>query len=273
MNGSQDHSLANIFTLIQEGNSPHTVHIPDNWLQGRTAFGGLTAALGVNAMMRQNPSGAPLKSLLVSFVGPLGAGAATIDTKILRRGKSVTQIVADVKTGTQTAAHIVGTFGTGRNTSQQHVPAYSHADQNRLDFPPMDTAALAQADIIPAFLANFDIHWNGKGIPQSGTKDAHLGKWVQLKENMRDYMAERLVMLADVPPPLMMSHYTDPIMASSLTWSLEFLQPPADIVGDWHYLDYRLEAAAEGYSVQSGLIFDESGTLVAMSRQNMVYFE
>ena len=71
----------------------------------------------------------------------------------------------------------------------------------------------------------------------------------------------------------MMLHYKVPIMGSTLTWSLEFVQNPERVATTWFYLDYHLDAAADGYSQQSGTIYDESGAVVALSRQCMVYFE
>jgi acyl-CoA thioesterase len=62
------------------------------------------------------------------------------------------------------------------------------------------------------------------------------------------------------------------VPASSLTWSLEFVEPPEKITGEWFYLEFVVEAAADGYTQQSGKIYDELGRLVALTRQCMVYF-
>ncbi len=90
---------------------------------------------------------------------------------------------------------------------------------------------------------------------------------------MAKYPEVGIITLADLPPPLMLSHFKSQIMVSSLSWSLEFVCPPETIKSEWFYLDYTLEAAADGYSQQDGRIFTEDGTLVAISRQCMVYFE
>jgi len=57
-----------------------------------------------------------------------------------------------------------------------------------------------------------------------------------------------------------------------LTWSLEFVVPPESVKSDWLYLEFTVEAAADGYTQQSGKVFDETGQLCALSRQCMVYF-
>ncbi|MFN3164056.1 MAG: hypothetical protein ACE37N_11390 [Pseudohongiellaceae bacterium] len=50
------------------------------------------------------------------------------------------------------------------------------------------------------------------------------------------------------------------------------MQPAERIASDWFYLQFTAEAAAEGYTQQSGRIYSESGELCALSRQCMVYF-
>ncbi|MGD9799873.1 MAG: acyl-CoA thioesterase domain-containing protein, partial [Parvularculaceae bacterium] len=44
--------------------------VADNWLQGRTVYGGMTAALCLEAAQRAVPGLPPLRSAQVSFIGP-----------------------------------------------------------------------------------------------------------------------------------------------------------------------------------------------------------
>jgi len=37
-------------------------------------------------------------------------------------------------------------------------------------------------------------------------------------------------------------------------------------------MEFEVDAAADGYTQQSGKIYDESGRLIALTRQCMVYF-
>ena len=55
-------------------------HIGPDWMQGRTAYGGITAALTLDAVMRDHPGDAPLRSTQISFVGPVG-GECVVDRK------------------------------------------------------------------------------------------------------------------------------------------------------------------------------------------------
>lgn len=110
-------------------------------------------------------------------------------------------------------------------------------------------------------------------LPFSGNTDRHLNIWARHRQDPVSFPVEKLVAIADVPPPVVLSWFeTPPVPASSLTWALEFVKPPAEIHSEWFYLDYEMEAAADGYSQQSGRIYSEDGELCALSRQCMVYF-
>ncbi len=51
--------------------NPQAVTVPASWGQGRAGFGGLAAALVYEVMRAQVPEGRPLRSLAITFVGPL----------------------------------------------------------------------------------------------------------------------------------------------------------------------------------------------------------
>ena len=50
--------------------SAHEVKLTDDWLQGRTAYGGLTTALCLESALQKHPQLPPIRSAQVSFVGP-----------------------------------------------------------------------------------------------------------------------------------------------------------------------------------------------------------
>lgn len=245
-----------------------TVKIGSEWLNGRAAYGGLVASLAVAGMSKIMPEQKQIRSLLVNFVGLVPSERVTIEPTILRAGKSVTQAVCDVVLDGSILAHTSAAFGVDR----KGIAAPSNAAFNPAA---RDTVPLLKEGVpfLPGFLKNFDIHWTGGGIPLSGTKDRMLSLWARPKEDMSSHPAARVIAVADLPPPVMMSHYTKPVNVCSLSWALEFVCAPEDIETDWFYLEYTLEAASGGYTQQSGRIFDEHGNLCAISRQTMLYFE
>ena len=70
--------------------------IPEDWHQGRTAYGGLSTALALTAAVKAGGDGLPpLRSAMVSFVGPL-FGPVEVGARVLRRGKNATWISGEV---------------------------------------------------------------------------------------------------------------------------------------------------------------------------------
>lgn len=259
-------SISQLIDEMQE-NPDAPLVIGDGWAQGRAVYGGLAAAIGLAAMEKLS-EGKPLRSLLTNFVGPMSTTGVTFDAEVLREGKSVTQ--TSVRASDETGPVLVCSAAFGAARPGLEVPAEVPFEAvSRDSVPRLDSVALK----LPGFLQRFDIHWSGGGIPTTGSKERSCGMWVRNAEDLDAHPAVKVVALADIPPPVIMCHYTERVMASSVSWSLEFVVPPEDIKSDWFYLHYELVAAAGGYTQQNGNIFDENGRLVALSRQCMVYFE
>jgi acyl-CoA thioesterase len=262
----QERTLPEILGELNGKNAPAT--LTPSWMQGRAAFGGIAAALAVRGMNLEVGPGKSLRSLMVSFVAPAPAGQVTVAAELVRSGKSVTQASSHLLADGIVCTQAMAAYGEGRETKSV-APKTAFRGEPRESVPAIDIST----GVFPAFLAHFDVHWTGGGIPGTNQKALRSGQWVRHKADMSAYPIEKLVAVADIPPPVMMSHYDRFIRASSLSWSLEFVMAPETVDSDWFYLDYTLEAAADGYSQQSGQIFTEDGRLVALSRQCMVYFE
>jgi len=238
------------------------------WMQGRAAFGGLGAAMAAKGMRTLLAEEKPMRSLMVSFVGPIPAEDVTVRSELLREGKNVTQATVRIMAGDAVCLQAAAAFGDARNTKSAAPTAEFNAEPR--DSVPSVEAVRAP---VPPFISNFDVHWTGGGIPMSNTGARRLGQWVRNKTDMSAFPLEKIVAIADIPPPIILAHYDQRVLASSLSWSLEFVRPAHEVKSDWFYLDYDLDAAAGGYCQQSGRIFTEDGDLVALSRQCMTYFE
>lgn len=90
-------SIAHLLAALdpQSGDTSWRGTIPDDWPQGRTAYGGLSAAIALHCAMRSDVALPPLRSAQVSFIGPL-AGPILVTAQRLRRGKNAVFIQADI---------------------------------------------------------------------------------------------------------------------------------------------------------------------------------
>ncbi len=250
------------------GTAGGSVQIPAGWAQGRAVYGGLVAAIAADAMANLLSAPRPIRSFLGNFVAPAPEGDLAIKTEILREGRAVVQTRADILSGDQVCFTASAAFGDDR-------PGVEMVPDKAVHMPARDSVPSMQKDLrpLPGFLDNFDIRWTGGGVPMSGSKDRRTSMWVRHRSDMNAFPIAKIISIADMPPPVILSHYDQPARASTMSWSIEFIVSPEQVQGDWFYLDFALDAAAGGYSQQSGSIYSESGALIALSRQCMVYFE
>ncbi len=263
----QDSNLEDILANLENSDSNST-RFSENWSQGRSAFGGLSAAFAVTAMRKKLAQPRTIRSLMVSFIAPVAPGEVSVEAKILRQGKNVTQCSASVISGGQIALQAMAAFGSSR-------AAFKPATAGNKELPNRDNGIFFadNAKRLPHFLQYFEGCWIDGGIPFSGNYKPFMNMWVRHTQDVSRFPIEKLVAIADIPPPVLLSHFEKPpVPASSLTWSLEFVVAPEELTGEWFYLEFEVEAAADGYTQQSGRIYDEVGRLVALTRQCMVYF-
>lgn len=263
----QDINLEDILGGIENSDSNST-HFSENWSQGRAAFGGLSASFAVTAMRKQMKSPQTIRSLMVSFIAPIAAGEVSVEARVLREGKNVTQCSASVLSEGNIGLQAMAAFGNSREAFNPEAAAKKQLPDRASGLSFSDNARR-----LPHFLQYFDGCWIDGGIPFSGNYKPFLNMWVRHKQDLSRFPIEKIVAIADIPPPVLLSHFEKPpVPASSLSWSLEFVEAPETIAGEWFYLEFEVEAAANGYTQQSGRIYDELGRLVALTRQCMVYF-
>jgi len=245
--------------------------VPDDWLQGRTSFGGLVSVFAAQAMRDVADTGWPdtvhLRALQTNFIAPVESGALSVRVQVLREGKNVRQVQALVRQRDETVALMVGVFGSDRATSvppllpRRPEPAKAPDDIGRAPFVPGRR---------PAFTAHFDMRWSDGAPPFSGGSGEHASIHVRLADaDAADIHPELMtVLMADVSPTPVLTQFTTPTPASSVSWALE-LRPLAseEALGGWWRADNRAVAASGGYVNQQGMLWAPSGALAALAYQ------
>src|SRR3569623_3773743 len=97
-----------LLAAVQRTDAGWTSTVSDDWLQGRTLYGGLSAALCLNAALGAFEGLPPLRSALVTFIGP-ATGAVTATPSLLRQGKSAAYVGVDLTGDAGLAARAVFT--------------------------------------------------------------------------------------------------------------------------------------------------------------------
>jgi acyl-CoA thioesterase len=239
-----------------------TLDVPGDWAQGRSIFGGLQAAFAVQAMRRHVPA-TPLRTLQVTFIGPI-SGRMRAEATVLRTGSSATHVEAKILGDGGLAAIVIGVFGKPR-TSLVEISMKQPAIErtHSMTMPYIE-------GVVPAFIQHFEGTWLQGALPFSGGKDTHHVIEIGMRD---DGPASELhaIALADFIPPLALTFLRVPAPGSSVTWMLELLTDRFDDVRNWR-IDADLMAARDGYSHQSLVLWGPDGRAIALGRQTMMVF-
>ncbi|HEX5793939.1 MAG TPA: thioesterase family protein [Rheinheimera sp.] len=244
------------------------ITVPEQWGQGRAVFGGLAAALAMAHLLPVIPAGMPLRSVSVSFVAPLNAGAAAVKRRILRQGKSVIQAAAEIEQNGQVALVLLASFGAARTS------AYSLAAAPAPQWPQGDALVLPKQGPAPEFTYHFDYRIVHGTLPFAGSTQHSLGGDIRMagSESQQAGILE-LLALVDAWPPVSLTLLNQPAPASSLTWTIEFITHDLPFANtDWWRYFAEIEYGADGYHHIAAKLWQPDGKLAAISRQTVTLF-
>ena len=260
--------LVDILAKMHPDGSGLTERIPDSWLQGRTAFGGLSAALLLEAVRRQHSNLRPLRSGLINFTAPFG-GKPAFTSRVLRHGRNISAIAADARDGDKVLCRATFVFGADIPGAETHegkaLPAPKPVECPDLFGP-------GKAFTPPRFIRNFEIRRIDGTLPFSGVKRGHLRVWARHRAQAAHSGTVPLLCLADILPPAAMIPMTRPAINSSVNWICNFLRTNSGTGNGWHQVETALSADHNGYSSQTMRVWDMEGRLVLDGMQSVVIF-
>ena len=264
-------SFTEIITPTAQSADSLTFTISEDWLQGRSSFGGLQAAFALAAMRQLTGVTAPLRVLQTTFIAPVGGGDVVVTARTLRAGKSVTHVEARLLQGDDTACLVVGIFGAARESAIQVPMAVRDAPNGPDGLRDLPFAK----GIAPNFTQHFQCRWAAGGWPYSGTIEPFTRIWLKHKAATGSTLFDAeiaFVALADAVPSPALSMMKVPKSSSSLTWSLELLRDtPPQGDGFWR-IDSDIHQARDGYVAQTAIVVAPDNQPVALSRQAVVVF-
>ena len=266
-------NIDELFQHIQlnaDTNNVQFPSIPKTWSQGRTVFGGLSASLALLAIRQLVGDERVLRSISVNFVGPIAAESEfTITPSLLREGRNVTHATATITQGDKICVVCNACFGSGRE-SRIKVANQVHNDMvhpKKANFIPQIPK------VVPKFLRHFDLSIE-KGMPFTGSKNKQVEGWMRFKEAPREISDAHIIAMIDAWPPTLLQMLRLPAPASTVTWEVEFIHPIKSLQPTG-WLAYKADTrqAADGYGHTEANIWNDSGELVALSRQVVGIFD
>ncbi len=248
----------------------NSVTLPKGWAQGRAGYGGLVAALIYEGMRTEVGEGRPVRSLAITFVGPVAPDVPMqIEARVLRQGRAVTQMLGMAMQNGEVMCVMQGSFGGSRESSVQ-INAEPAAEMTSIE----ESFEMPFVEgMNPTFVKHFKVRWALGDLPCTSSKKREIGGWMSFAEDQGEIHEAHILALVDVWPPAVLSNLSERAPASSLTWTIEFIQPQPKL-SNTGWLKYRaeIEYARDGYGHISAMTWTENGELLAISRQTVAVF-
>jgi acyl-CoA thioesterase len=243
------------------------VTIPDDWLQGRTAYGGLSAALCVEAARRAVPNLPPLRSAQFTLIGP-ASGPLTMTPSVLRRGKSAVFVGVDLTGEAGLAARAVLSFGVARPSAIAYenlpMPAVKRIADSEPFFPGERSPI--------SFQQHFESRLAGGTRPVTPGSTPEYLVWFRHRDEGAHAGLVPLIALADAPPPAIMAMFPQFAPISTMTWTMDVLTDEPRTTDGWWLIRSAAETSHQGYSTQAMMVWNADGAPVIAHRQNVAIF-
>lgn len=244
--------------------------IPEDWLQGRGAFGGLLAAAIVDGMQRRiNEPARWLRSLTVHFAAPAAVGPAVLSVEVAREGAWVTQLTATIRQAGQIVTTASASFARDRASTMAIEDAVAP-----VAVPLAQAVVTPHGPQFPVFAQHYVYRFACGGFPYAGQQPARLGGWIRLREDVGPD-AVMLTALLDAWPPAAVVAMEKPVAAATIDWTVHFLRPlpPGASASDWYHFEAHTPFAQDGYAEEYGVLLAQDGkTVLARTRQLVVVF-
>nr|WP_295666551.1 thioesterase family protein [Sphingomonas sp.] len=254
-------SLVDILAAATPTDTGFAASIPSNWLQGRTAYGGLSSALALHAAQACEPDLPPLRSAQVSFIGPL-AGEVTVTATKLRRGRNAAFIQSDITSEAGLGYRATFVFMANQD-SRVDLDTASPAAQT----PPAPGTKLYVGP--PEFFTgNFEF-FDYKNEPGAAT----WLRWARLRDRSPLHPMVEIIAIGDALPPAAFKLFgKEFVPLSSLTWLVNLLTPTPATTDGWWLLAAESQFARNGSSSQTMAIWNADGVKIAEGMQSVAIF-
>jgi acyl-CoA thioesterase len=250
------------------GTAPDTysAHIPEDWMQGRTAYGGISAAVALHAANMAHPTEKPLRSAQISFVGPVG-GDCSVTTKLVRESKSSQFVTVDVSGDAGLGTHALFTFS---------APRTSHLDHDQIQMPdvpaPDRLEPIPPHPMRPLFTQHFDMRPSTGPNLIMGQDTADILTWVRYNDEPACNPIVALLALGDALPPAALKLMRQFGPVSSMNWTVQMLCDAPATDNGWWLLQSTTSYARNGFSAQNMVIWNSAGAAIATGCQAVAVY-
>jgi acyl-CoA thioesterase len=257
-------TIASLIEPVTGTTGPVRLAEAQNWMQGRTLYGGASTLVAYTMAIRAFPGLPLLRAGQIAFVAPVGE-QIELSAQIIRQGRNVTQVRSEIHCDGKLALTAFWLFAAAREGSARK------AAQPPADWPgaPLDNETAMGASA-PAFIRNnFDIRF---GQSRGADHGATIRRWAKLTEDHTLDPVSTLILMGDVMPPGAMRIMRQPGPVSSINWSFNVLEPESVSPDGWFLAENTSIHAAGGYSSEHLRLWDSRGRQLLDGSQCVAVF-
>jgi hypothetical protein len=251
-------------SAIAVNGSDRTVEFPERWTMGPGfAHGGYLMAVALGAATSAAAHADPV-TMTAHFVRPGKVGTGSVATRVVKEGRSLSTVEADVIQNGDVAVATITTFGDlsgATNIRFQSVPFPDLPDIENCVPPDR-----SQNPLIPRMVDNLDLRLSPSSVAfalGATLEDARMEGFVGFADG-RPIDFTSLPMFADALPPPVFNVGAFAPWTPTVELTLHIRRRPS---GSRLAVAFRTELIGGALFESSGTLWNEEGKLVAMSRQ------
>ena len=243
----------------------YEAQIDPSWWIARGPNGGYLAAIILRACLHavDDPARTP-RSLTIHYASAPGEGAALIETRVERRGRSLTTVSARLSQQGKLVAIAL---------TAASLPRRDGFELDHIRMPEsVPPEQLAQARSQTPFAQHFDQRFLPEAAPRTGTEAAVVAGWIRLREG-RPLDYPLLAAYTDAFPPACFALETEssrfggfPTVDLNIHFHTALPRPDAT-PDEFTFGVFRSQIGHQGFAAEDGEIWSRDGTLLAQSRQ------
>jgi len=249
------------------GNAEFALEIADTWQINVGPNGGYIAAILLNGM-KQFLGHIQTRSFTCHFLSASVPGEARLSVHIEKEGRTLSTVTSQLKQNGKTIAYAIATFSDDRN-----VPHFNDVSMPSV-LPPEATASQDRMSTDSPHYAPFRSKYDQRiaiGLKPSDLGSvAKTGGWTKFSES-RPFDDLALLAISDSWFPSLKAKTDDlrfdAFHTPTVDHTVHFLSKPEDAECEFLLVMFQTENAANGFLIEDGFIWSDSGCLLARSRQ------
>ena len=251
-------------TAVQPaGDCRYVAEVKPGWDIAGNANGGYLLSIAVRAMLRATERPDPV-TVTGHFLSPGRLGAAHIATEVVKRGRTLTTATAAlVEAGGKRVLQVLGTFGDVSTASGPE-----RVEMAPPDLPPPEACVAVEArePFPPPFMGRVDLrlHPDDAGFATGAPSgEPRVRGWFRLRDG-EPIDTVGLVLAVDAFPPTAFNARLPVAWTPTIELTAHVRARPA---AGWLRCAFTTRFVSGGFLEEDGEVWDDTGHLVAQSRQ------